>query len=97
MSDDGPIYSNDPREERRMIVIRDTPGDRVRMIAQSRVANPALALHPTEWLWLREGMEDRQIPLLKPVEWDALVRLLMGHVSESDVQKRRHAWERTVG
>lgn len=30
------IYSDDPAEEARMIAIRDTPNDRVRMMALSR-------------------------------------------------------------
>jgi len=88
-----PLYSKSLKEEMRIWDIREEPGSRVRQIARARVGNPYLPLHPTELLWLREGMRDNMIPLLARDEWDALVRLLLDSTDEERVKRVRAGWE----
>ncbi len=89
-----PLYSSNKAEEERIWEIRDNPGDRVRAIARARAGNRSLPLHPTELLWLREGLSrGHMIPMLSPVEWDALVAILMSFLSEKEVAARRAEWE----
>lgn len=90
----GNVYSKNPVEDARLLVIRDTQGDRVRLIARARVGNSDLPLHPVELLWLREGFRrDQMIPNLTPQEYDALIRLLTSFVTEKDVERLRAEWE----
>jgi hypothetical protein len=91
-------YSVDPGEEARLLTIRDTPGARVRMIAQARIKDPALPLHPIELHWLRQPLRpSAPLPWLLNVEWDALARTLLGAIREVHVVDARREWERAAG
>lgn len=91
-------FSVDTAEEARLLCIRDTPGARVRLIAQARVEDPTLPLHVHELRWLREAITATSpIELLRPVEWDALARTLLAAIREVHVIDARREWERRAG
>ncbi len=91
---DKPLYSAVEKEEVRIWEIRDSPSDRVREIARTRLGNRHLPLHPSEMLWLREGLRANSIPMLSPAEWDVITFILMTLVSGETVAARRTEWER---
>ena len=94
-SPDDPIYSSIPDEEKRLRTIRDNLADRVRMIARCRLTPVHPPLHPTERLWLREGLPCRgMVPLLTDLEWDALVRVLLSVTDEDDTRRIWAEWEK---
>jgi len=92
---DEPLYSANVAEEVRLWAVRNDPGNRVRSIARARLGNQSLPLHPTELVWLREGLQGGQIPFMSSIqEWDALVTMLLGLVARERVECVRQAWEK---
>jgi hypothetical protein len=91
------VFSIDATEEARLLEIRDIPGERVRLIARSRIADPLLPLHPAELQWLREALTPTSpLPWLAPAEWDALARSLVWTIRDLHVVDARREWERSA-
>lgn len=96
----GRLYSNDSAEEARLLEIRNSPGDRVRLIVKARIRNRNMPLHELEWMWIKEDFDrSRIIPVLSPLEWDALfgiTRRIIGNGPEAMARetKAREDWEK---
>lgn len=73
------IYSPNQEEESRMLQVRDTPADRVRMMARQRkaVGRQHLRFNDTELQWIMEDDRLHQtITVLEPQEYWAMIRSL---------------------
>jgi len=85
-----PIYSDDPSEEARMLMIRDQPADRTRLIAASRVplGRQQPRFHDDELQWIHEDFRfNHMLPTLNPQEYSVLIESLVAECRFHRMQK----------